>query len=424
MHDVKWIRENVVEFDQALNKRGLEPISSKILEMDENKRQLVTLIQKLQAARKDKAAAIAKYANTNHPELRNLKRDANHIKEKLIELEAKLDNEIELDNILMTLPNLPAADVPFGKDEEQNIEVKKWGSIRKFDFNPKAHFEIGEALKMMDFEQTAVISGSRFVTLKSMLAKLERAIANFMLDLHTNNFAYQEISPPLLVRDAAMYGTGQLPKLADESFVTTDGYRLIPTSEVSLTNLVANMILDENILPLRFVAYTPCFRSEAGAAGKDTRGMVRLHQFSKVELVSVTKPDSSEEEHQRMLSVAEEVLQQLKLPYRVMLLCSGDMGFSAKKTYDLEVWLPSQNKYREISSCSNCGDFQARRMKTRYITDASTREKSFVHTLNGSALAVGRTMVAILENYQQEDGSIDIPEVLVPYMGGIKKISI
>lgn len=424
MHDVKWIRENVVEFDQALNKRGLEPISSKILEMDENKRQLVTLIQKLQAARKDKAASIAKYANTNHPELRNLKRDANHIKEKLIELESKLDNEIELDNILMTLPNLPASDVPFGKDEEQNVEIKKWGSIRKFDFNPKAHFEIGEALKMMDFEQTAVISGSRFVTLKSMLAKLERAIANFMLDLHTNNFAYQEISPPLLVRDAAMYGTGQLPKLADESFVTTDGYRLIPTSEVSLTNLVANMILDENILPLRFVAYTPCFRSEAGAAGKDTRGMVRLHQFSKVELVSITKPDSSEEEHQRMLSVAEEVLQQLKIPYRVMLLCSGDMGFSAKKTYDLEVWLPSQNKYREISSCSNCGDFQARRMKTRYITDVSTREKSFVHTLNGSALAVGRTMVAILENYQQEDGSIDIPEVLIPYMGGIKKISI
>ena len=424
MHDVKWIRENVLKFDQALNKRGIEPISSKILEMDEHKRQLVTLIQKLQAARKDKAAAIAKYANTNHPELRNLKRDANHIKEKLVELDAKLENEIELDNILMTLPNMAAEDVPFGKDEEQNIEIKKWGTIRKFDFDPKAHFEIGEALKMMDFEQTAVISGSRFVTLKSMLAKLERAIANFMLDLHTNKFGYQEISPPLLVRDAAMYGTGQLPKLAEESFVTTDGYRLIPTSEVSLTNLVANMILDENILPLRFTAYTPCFRSEAGASGKDTRGMVRLHQFSKVELVSITRPSDSEEEHQRMLSIAEEVLQQLNIPYRVMLLCSGDMGFCAKKTYDLEVWLPSQNKYREISSCSNCGDFQARRMKTRYISDVSSREKSFVHTLNGSALAVGRTMVAILENYQQKDGSITIPEVLIPYMGGITKISV
>lgn len=422
MHDIKWIRDNMDEFDQALAKRGIKAISKEIIEMDESKRQLVTLVQKLQAARKEKAASIGKLANSRSSELVNLKRDATHIKEKLSELEEKLNNEVELDTILASLPNIPSNDVPFGKDENDNVEVRKWGEIPQFSFTPKAHYDLGESLNMMDFVQTAKISGSRFVTLKAGLAKLERALANFMLDMHTLKYGYTEVSPPLLVRDAAMFGVGQLPKFADESFVTTDGYRLIPTSEVSLTNLVANTVLDIETLPMRYTAFTPCFRSEAGAAGRDTRGMIRVHQFSKVELVSIVRPEDSDAEHERMTKIAEEVLKALELPYRVMLLCSGDMGFSAKKTYDLEVWLPSQNKYREISSCSNCGDFQARRLKARYISDNSTREKSFVHTLNGSALAVGRTMVAILENYQQEDGTIMIPKILLPYMSGIEKL--
>lgn len=421
MHDIKWIRDNKEEFDQAMQRRGVESVSQKILEMDEHKRQLVTLVQRLQAARKEKANAISKLANSNSPELVTLKRDANHIKEKLVELEEKLNSDIELESLLYTLPNIPASDVPDGEDENDNVEIRKWGEVRNFSFTPKAHYEIGEELEMMDFAQTAKISGSRFVTLTKDLAKLERALANFMLDVHTIKHGYQEVSPPLLVHDQAMFGVGQLPKFADDSFVTTNGYRLIPTSEISLTNLVANSILDESLLPLRYTAYTPCFRSEAGAAGRDTRGMIRLHQFNKVELVSITKAEDSEEEHERMTRIAEEILQLLELPYRVMLLCSKDMGFSAKKTYDLEVWLPSQNKYREISSCSNCGDFQARRLKARYNLNNS-RDKAFVHTLNGSALAVGRTIIAILENYQQEDGSILIPKVLIPYMNGQTKI--
>ena len=418
MHDIKWIRENGEEFDKALKKRGIDPISHKVIAMDESKRQLVTLIQKLQAARKLKAASIAKLANSNSSELNTLKRDANHIKEKLVELEEKLNSDVELENMLSSVANIASDDVPEGKDENDNLELRKWGKIPEFSFTPKAHYELGESLGMMDFEQTAKISGSRFVTLKSGLAKLERALSNFMLDMHTEKFGYMEVSPPLLVKDPAMFGVGQLPKFSDESFSTTNGYRLIPTSEVSLTNLVSNTVLNVNDLPLRFVAYTPCFRSEAGAAGKDTRGMIRQHQFSKVELVSIVAPEKSEEEHERMTGVVEEVLKALELPYRVMLLCSGDMGFSAQKTYDLEVWLPAQNKYREISSCSNCGDFQAIRLKARYISDSSTRDKTFVHTLNGSALAVGRTIVAILENYQQADGRIKIPKVLIPYMNG------
>ncbi len=422
MHDIKWIRDNPEKFEEALQKRGVASFADQIIKLDEEKRQLVTLIQKLQSARKDKAALVAKFANTNNQEFKTLKRDAQHIKEKLVELEAKLINETKLENLLCSIPNIPAADVPVGKDETSNVEVRKWGEIREFSFDPKPHFALGENLNMMDFEQTAKISGSRFVTLSKDLAKLERALANFMLDIHTNKYGYTEISPPLLVRDAAMFGTGQLPKMADESFVTENKYRLIPTSEVSLTNLVSDTILNVEQLPIRFTAYTPCFRSEAGAAGKDTRGMIRLHQFNKVELVSITTPEDSEKEHERMTQIAEEILKQLELPYRVMLLCSGDMGFAAKKTYDLEVWLPSQSKYREISSCSNCGDFQARRMKTRYVNDVISREKNFVHTLNGSALAVGRTMIAILENYQQEDGSILIPKALIPYMSGVEKI--
>lgn len=421
MHDIKWIRENEEKFDQAMKRRGIESVSKKILDMDEHKRQMVTLVQRLQSARKEKANSIAKLANSNSSELVTLKRDANHIKDKLTELENKLNNDDDLEALLMTLPNIPAEDVPDGEDENHNIELRKWGKIPEFKFSPKAHYEIGEDLGMMDFAQTAKISGSRFVTLKRDLAKLERALANFMLDIHTSKYNYQEISPPLLVHDQAMFGVGQLPKFSEESFLTTNGYRLIPTSEVSLTNLVANMVLDASILPLRYTAYTPCFRSEAGAAGRDTRGMIRLHQFNKVELVSITKVEDSEEEHERMTKIAEEILKLLELPYRVMLLCSGDMGFSAKKTYDLEVWLPSQNKYREISSCSNCGDFQARRLKARYNTN-NNREKAFVHTLNGSALAIGRTMIAILENYQQQDGSVLIPNALLPYMNGQTKI--
>lgn len=420
MHDLKWIRENSDQFDIALSKRGLPPISQQIVSLDESKRQLTTLIQKLQHARKEKATLIAKHANSHSPELTTLKRDAGHIKDKLSELEEKLNNETELEKLLSTMPNIPSEDVPVGADETENVEIRKWGKIPEFSFKPKAHDELGEAMGNMDFAHTAKISGSRFVTLKAGLALLERALANFMLDLHTTKFGYTEISPPLLVRDSAMYGTGQLSNLADESFVTTNGYRLIPTSEVPLTNLVYDTILDQEKLPLRFTAHTPCFRSEAGAAGKDTRGMIRQHQFYKVELVSITTPELSNDEHERMTNAAEEVLKLLELPYRVILLCTGDMGFAAQKTYDLEVWMPNQNKYREISSCSNCGDFQARRLKARYLANHSNREKLFVHTLNGSAIAVGRTLIAILENYQQADGSVRIPKVLIPYMKGIE----
>lgn len=420
MHDIKWIRENTEEFDLALKKRGIDPISQEIIALDESKRKLVTLIQKLQHAKKEKAALIAKHGNVHTPELVTLKRDANHIKDKLSELEEKLNNEVELEKLLSTMPNIPSKEVPVGDNENFNLEIRKWGEIPKFSFTPKAHNDLGEAMGTMDFVQSAKISGSRFVTLKAGLAKLERALANFMLDLNTSKFNYTEVSPPLLVKEKAMYNAGQLPKFDKDSFLTTDGHRLIPTAEVSLVNLVSDHILKAEELPLRFTSFTPCFRSEAGSAGKDTKGMIRLHQFPKVELISITTPEESEAEHERITSIAEEMLKLLKLPYRLMLLCTGDMGFASKKTYDLEVWLPSQNQYREISSCSNCGDFQARRLKARYISNNSSREKHLVHTLNGSALAIGRTIVAILENYQQEDGSILIPDVLLPYMNGIK----
>ncbi len=316
---------------------------------------------------------------------------------------------------------MPASDVPDGADESANLEIRRFGEKPSLAFKPKEHFELGEKLGQMDFETAARMSGARFVVLKRGLARLERAIAQFMLDLHTEQFGYMEVSPPYLVRDQAMYGTGQLPKFADDLFHTTTDYWLVPTAEVSLTNLVREQILDEKELPFRFTAYTPCFRAEAGAAGKDTRGMIRMHQFSKVELVSITTPDLSTQEHERMTSCAEEVLKRLGLHFRTMLLCTGDMGFAAKKTYDIEVWLPGQNAFREISSCSNCGDFQARRMNARY-RPASEKSTRFVHTLNGSGLAVGRTLVAILENYQQADGSIAVPGALKPYMGGLDRI--
>lgn len=420
MLDIKWIRDNPEEFDRLIATRGLNPLSSHILELDEKKRQDTTLIQQLQHARKEISKKLAETKDKASKEFEQIRRDAEDIKEKLEELEKSSVGDDVLQKIMDNLPNIPASDVPYGVDEAGNIEIRKHGAPEEFS-NPKQHFVLGENLDMMEFTQTAKISGSRFVTLKSDLAKLERAIASFMLDIHTREFGFMEISPPLLVKDQAMYGTGQLPKLADESFNTTNGYRLIPTSEVSLTNMVSDMIIAREKLPIRFTAYTPCFRSEAGAAGRDTRGMIRLHQFNKVELVSITTPEESEQEHEYITNAAETILKRLDLPYRVMLLCSGDMGFSAKKTYDLEVWLPGQNKYREISSCSNCGDFQARRMKSRYKEFGQTNT-TFVHTLNGSALAVGRTLIAILENYQNEDGSITIPDALVNYMGGIEKI--
>jgi seryl-tRNA synthetase len=327
-----------------------------------------------------------------------------------------------LDDLLARIPNLPAEDVPEGHDEKANREERAVGGKPNFAFTPKQHFELGEGLGLMSFEDAAKLSGARFVVLKGMLSRLERALAQFMLDLHTGTNGYTEVSPPFLVRDSALYGTGQLPKFAEDQFLTTQGLWLIPTSEVPLTNLAAEEIIDETALPWRFTALTPCFRSEAGAAGKDTRGMIRQHQFQKVELVSIAHPDHSDEEHRRMLNCAEEVLKRLGLPYRVMTLCTGDMGFSAQKTFDIEVWLPGQNAYREISSCSNCGEFQARRMKARF-RKAGEKGTRFVHTLNGSGLAVGRTLVAVLENYQQADGSVVVPEVLRPYMNGLERIA-
>jgi seryl-tRNA synthetase len=328
----------------------------------------------------------------------------------------------ELDDLLAGIPNLPARDVPDGADAEGNVEIRRHGNPRNFSFTPKQHFETGEALGLMDFEAAAKLSGARFVVLKGELARLERALAAFMLDLHTHEFGYQEIVPPFLVKDETAYGTGNLPKFGEDLFRTREGFWLIPTAEVPLTNLVAGDILDDSVLPLRFTAYTPCFRSEAGAAGKDTRGMIRVHQFSKVELVSIAHPDHSAAEHERMTSCAEEVLKRLGLPYRVVTLCTGDMGFASQKTYDIEVWLPGQGAYREISSCSNCGDFQARRMKARFRR-AGEKGTRFLHTLNGSGLAIGRTMIALIENYQEEDGSVVLPDALVPYMGGLKVIA-
>jgi seryl-tRNA synthetase len=334
-----------------------------------------------------------------------------------LELEARTFGD-ELQALLAMLPNLPAADVPDGPDETANVELRRIGAPRTFDFTPKDHAALGEALGMMDFETAARLSGARFVVLKAGLARLERAIAQFMLDMHTGEFGYTEVAPPVLVRDEALYGVGQLPKFAEDMFRTTGGLWLIPTSEVSLTNLVAEQIVEAASLPLRLTAYTPCFRSEAGAAGRDTRGMIRQHQFPKVELVSICRPDQSEAEHERMTGAAESVLKRLELPFRTVVLCSGDMGFAARKTYDIEVWLPGQNAYREISSCSNCGDFQARRMRARW-REAGGKQTQFVHTLNGSGLAVGRTMIAVMENCQQADGSIVLPAALKPYMGGL-----
>jgi seryl-tRNA synthetase len=460
--DIKWIRDNQDAFVAGLERRGFEPapkeLLTQILKLDEQRRGTIQQLQEGQARRNAASKDVGKAkAIKDEAAAKALMNEVAALKGTIQDGESeekRLDDELK--TLLSNIPNIPLDDVPVGLDENANVELRKVGTPKKFAFEPKQHFEIGEALGLMDFETATKLSGSRFVVLKGALARLERALGQFMLDLHTAEFGYTEINPPLLVRDDIMFGTAQLPKFVDDQFLATRSasiferrdaaaekhwetsekphefgglqmpdlsvqYWLIPTAEVPLTNLVREDILDEAKLPLRYTAWTPCFRAEAGAAGKDTRGMIRQHQFSKVELVSITTPEQSSAEHERMTGAAEEVLKRLELPYRVMVLSTGDMGFAAQKTYDIEVWLPGQGAYREISSCSACGDFQARRMNARYRPKGA-KDTSFVHTLNGSGVAVGRALIAVLENYQQADGSVRVPDVLKPYMGGLTKI--
>ena len=462
MHDIKWIRDNPDAFDRGLARRGLPGEAKRLIAIDERRR---GAIQKAEAAlaRRNAASREIGAAKKSNEEAaaQALLAEVARLKAEIPALEAeekKLSHA--LDDALAQIPNLPLPEVPDGEDPSGNVEHHRFGAKRDYGFTPQQHFDLGEDLGQMDFETAAKLSGARFVILKSGLARLERALGQFMLDVHTAEHGYTEVAPPLLVRDEVMFGTAQLPKFEDDQFWAIGGevlagrggayieeigqstdvlalqiaftrvlellkrsrLGLIPTSEVPLTNLVRESIVDEHALPLRFTAGTPCFRAEAGAAGKDTRGMIRQHQFDKVELVSITTPEQSRDEHERMLACAEEVLRRLDLHYRVVTLCTGDMGFAAQKTYDIEVWLPGQNRYREISSCSLCGDFQARRMQARFRPKAS-KELRYVHTLNGSGLAVGRTLIAILENYQQSDGSVSVPEALVAYMGAVRRIA-
>jgi seryl-tRNA synthetase len=457
MHDIRWIRDNPAEFDRALARRGLDAEADKLLALDEKRRAAIHKYEQAQARRNAASKEIgAAKAKKDEATAERLMAEVFEFKTSLphFERDAKAAEE-ELNKALAWIPNLPLDEVPNGKDEHDNVERHRFGAKREYAFKPKQHFELGEALGLMDFETAVKLSGARFVVLKGALARLERALGQFFLDVHTGEHGYTEVNPPILVRDDVMYGTAQLPKFAEDQFVTSRqptveelhwlgeqsvnlsgaqiaqtflelGFRklqelwLIPTAEVPLTNLVRESIVDESTLPMRLTACTPCFRAEAGAAGKDTRGMIRQHQFTKVELVSITTPEQSKDEHERMLSCAEEVLRRLGLHYRVITLCTGDMGFASQKTYDIEVWLPGQNAYREISSCSVCGDFQARRMNAR--TKGKDGKNTFVHTLNGSGVAVGRALVAVMENYQEADGSIAVPEALAPYMGGIKRI--
>ena len=447
MHDIKWIRENAQAFDAALKRRGLEPMADQLISIDERRRAIIRVLETNQA-RRNAASKEVGDSKRKKDEARAavLMAEVTELKESISTLTSEEKGASkELEDALAAIPNLPLDEVPDGADEHGNVVRHHFGAVRNYAFAPKPHDDLGGALGLMDFEAAAKLSGARFVVLKKGLARLERAIGQFMLDLHTNEHGYTEINPPLLVRDPVMFGTGQLPKFEDDQFWAVKGelltvadesavaglvklkserLGLIPTAEVPLTNLVRESILDEKELPMRLTALTPCFRAEAGAAGRDTRGMIRQHQFTKVELVSITTPDNSKDEHERMLACAEEVLRQLDLHYRVMTLCAGDMGFAAQKTYDIEVWMPGQGEggaYREISSCSVCGDFQARRMDARYRgPDGRPR---FVHTLNGSGTAVGRALIAVMETYQQEDGSIAVPDVLQPYMGGLKVIA-
>jgi seryl-tRNA synthetase len=464
MHDIKWIRDNPEVFDRGLARRGLPPEARRLIEIDERRRAAIGAAEAAQARRNAASKEIGAAKKSNEEETaRKLLAEVAELKAAIPAMEAE-EKKVskELDEALAQIPNLPAADVPDGKDERDNVEHHHFGAKRDYGFAPKQHFELGEALGDMDFETAAKLSGARFVVLKRGVARLERALGQFMLDLHTGEHGYTEVNPPLLVRDEVMFGTAQLPKFEDDQFqalrtlelnerlnwhdkkseqeriaATADQRKaivrdlddapsldrmwLIPTAEVPLTNLVRDSIIDEAALPMRLTACTPCFRAEAGAAGKDTRGMIRQHQFTKVELVSITTPEQSKDEHERMLACAEEVLRRLDLHYRVVTLCTGDMGFASQKTYDIEVWLPGQGAYREISSCSVCGEFQARRMGARYRTKEG-RQVRPLHTLNGSGVAVGRALIAVMETYQQQDGSIAVPDVLQPYMGGRKSI--
>ena len=422
MHDIRWIRDNPEAFDAALARRGLAPESASLIALDARRREAQTEAQTLQSERNALSKDIGR-AKAEGRDVADVIARVGAMKDRLGALEAERKGaEDALTAALEVIPNLPFEDVPVGEDEAANVELRRVGDRPAFAFEPKQHFDLGEALGEMDFDTAASLSGARFVLLSGRLARLERALAQFMLDTHTGEFGYTEVSPPVLVRDHVLYGTGQLPKFAEDQYRTEEGMWLIPTAEVPLTNLAAGQVVEENTLPRRYTAYTLCFRSEAGAAGRDTRGMLRQHQFSKVEMVSVAHPDGSEAELERMTGCAEEILKRLGIPYRVVVLSTGDMGFGARKTYDLEVWLPGQGAYREISSCSNCGDFQARRMNARY-RPAGGKGTRFVHTLNGSGLAVGRTLIAVMENFQQADGSIAVPEALRPYMGGIDRIA-
>ena len=458
MYDIKWIRDNAEAFDRGRQRRGLEPLAEALLALDDKRRAAIAKSQAAQERRNAASKEIGAALKAGDASLaKALKVEVGELKESLTAFETEEREAIAaLDKALAEIPNTPLAAVPEGRDENDNVELRRVGELPHFSFEPKEHFDIGEALGLMDFETATLISGARFVVNKGALARLERALGAFMLDLHTGEHGYTEVNPPILVRDEAMFGTAQLPKFLEDQFLATrnetigeaisrtvqehhetasnptafggldvvtlqEKYWLIPTAEVPLTNLVREKILDEKELPLRFTACTACFRAEAGAAGKDTRGMIRQHQFTKVELVSITTPEASLAEHDRMLCCAEEVLKRLKLPYRVVTLCTGDMGFASQKTYDIEVWLPGQNRYREISSVSVCGDFQARRMGARYRPEG-IKPPRFVHTLNGSGVAVGRALVAVLENYQNQDGSVTVPEALRCYMGGIESI--
>jgi len=422
MHDIKAIRDNPQAFDAGLKRRGLSPLSPSLLAIDERRRAAILASEQAQARRNAASKEIgdAKKAKDEARAAR-LMAEVAELKTTMPELEvAAKTADDELAKQLSSIPNLPLDEVPDGTDEHGNVQHHVFGKSKEFGFVPKPHDDLGNALGYMDFEAAAKLSGARFVVLKKGLARLERALGQFMLDVHTGKeHGYTEVNPPILVRDDVMFGTAQLPKFADDQFRTTNDFWLIPTAEVPLTNLVRESIVEEAQLPMRLTACTPCFRAEAGAAGKDTRGMIRQHQFTKVELVSITTPEKSKDEHERMLACAEEVLKKLDLHYRVVTLCTGDMGFAAQKTYDIEVWLPGQNAYREISSCSNCGEFQARRMNARYRAKEGVKH---VHTLNGSGVAVGRALIAVMETYQQDNGSIAVPSALVPYMGGLKTI--
>lgn len=422
MHDIAYIRANPETFDAAMTSRGGEPVAQRIIALDAKRREATTKVQEAQSRRNDASKAIGQAMGKGDKDrAETLKAEVAEIKVAMPALEnAQKDADEALDLLLNTLPNIPADEVPLGEDEAANQEMARWGTPRQFDFTPQEHADFAPALGM-DFETGVAISGARFTFLRGTMARLHRALGQFMLDRQTGERGYTECDPPVLVRGESMFGTGQLPKFGEDSFRTTDDRWLIPTSEVSLTNSVREQILDEVALPMRLTAQTPCFRSEAGSAGRDTRGFIRQHQFTKVEMVTICRPEDWETEHEHMVESAELILQALDLPYRKVLLCTGDMGATAKKTYDLEVWLPGQGAYREISSVSWCGDYQARRMNTRYRPEGE-KKNVFVHTLNGSGLAVGRTLVAVLENYQQEDGSVAVPEALLPYMGGIAKL--